>query len=117
MSRPRTFDTGTKERSECAAGTSPRESHRRLPMPAAPYLPVDIDDPVQRLQAVHDRMRSLCAGHEPEGGASVTTLAEYGPLAPVSSGIRLGLRLPATSGRHSDDQCARSARDPLRLGT
>jgi WS/DGAT/MGAT family acyltransferase len=59
-----------------------------------PYLPVDIADPVQRLEAVHDRIRSLRAGHEPEGGASATTLAEYGPFAPVSWGIRLGLRLP-----------------------
>lgn len=59
-----------------------------------PYLPVDLSDPVQRLEAVHERIRSLRAGHEPEGGASVTTLAEYGPFAPVSWGIRLGLRFP-----------------------
>jgi WS/DGAT/MGAT family acyltransferase len=59
-----------------------------------PYLPVDLADPVQRLEAVHERIRALRAGHEPEGGASVTTLAEYGPFAPVSWGIRLGMRFP-----------------------
>jgi diacylglycerol O-acyltransferase len=59
-----------------------------------PYLPVDIADPAQRLDAVHDRIRALKAGHEPEAGGSVTTLAQYGPFAPVSWGIRLGLRFP-----------------------
>lgn len=59
-----------------------------------PYLPVDLLDPVERLESVHARIRSLRDGHEPEGGASITTLAEYGPFAPVSWGIRLGLRFP-----------------------
>lgn len=59
-----------------------------------PYLPVDIADPVRRLDAVHDRIRTLRASHEPEGGGTLTTLAGYGPFAPVSWGIRLGLRFP-----------------------
>lgn len=59
-----------------------------------PFLPVDLADPVERLTAVHDRIQSLLRGHEPEAGGSVTTLAEYGPFAPVSWGIRLGMRFP-----------------------
>jgi diacylglycerol O-acyltransferase len=59
-----------------------------------PYLPVDIDDPVDRLQVIHQRIRDLQAGHEPLAGGSLTTLAAYGPFPPVSEGIRLSLRLP-----------------------
>lgn len=59
-----------------------------------PYLPVDIADPVERLQAVHRRIRELRASHEPLAGESITTLAAYGPFPPVSEGIRLALRLP-----------------------
>jgi WS/DGAT/MGAT family acyltransferase len=59
-----------------------------------PYLPVDIVDPVERLQAVHRRIRELQASHEPLAGDSITTLAAYGPFPPVSEGIRIALRLP-----------------------
>ena len=59
-----------------------------------PYLPVDVADPVERLNLVHERIIALRAGHEPEAGRSLTTLAAYGPFAPVSWGIRLGMRLP-----------------------
>ena len=59
-----------------------------------PYLPVDIADPVERLQAVHQRIRELQAAHEPLAGDSITTLAAYGPFPSVSEGIRLALRLP-----------------------
>ena len=59
-----------------------------------PYLPVEMADPVERLNAVHERIKALRAGHEPEAGRSLTTLAEYGPFAPVSWGIRLGMRFP-----------------------
>jgi diacylglycerol O-acyltransferase len=59
-----------------------------------PYLPVDIAAPVERLHAVHQRIRELQASHEPLAGDRITTLAAYGPFPPVSEGIRLGLRLP-----------------------
>jgi diacylglycerol O-acyltransferase len=59
-----------------------------------PYLPVDIADPLDRLRAVHLRIRELQARHEPLAGGSLTTLAAYGPFPPVSEGIRLGLRFP-----------------------
>ena len=59
-----------------------------------PYLPVDLADPVHRLDEVHRRIRALQAGHEPEAGGTITSLAAYPPFAPVSEGIRLGMRFP-----------------------
>ena len=59
-----------------------------------PYLPVDLADPVERLRAVHERVRGLRARHEPEAGGSLTTAAELAPFPPISWGIRLGMRLP-----------------------
>jgi WS/DGAT/MGAT family acyltransferase len=59
-----------------------------------PYLPVDLDDPVERLRAVRERVIDLRDHHEPEAGGSVTAAAGLVPFAPVSWGIRLGLRLP-----------------------
>ncbi len=59
-----------------------------------PYLPVDLADPVARVRAVHDRVRELRGHHEPEAGGSLTTAAGLSPFAPVSWGIRFGLRLP-----------------------
>lgn len=59
-----------------------------------PYLPVEIADPVERLQAVHGRIRALADSHEPQAGGVVTTLAGFGPFAPVAWGIRMGLRFP-----------------------
>ena len=59
-----------------------------------PYLPVHLADPVDRLQEVHRRIRALQAGHEPEAGGAITSWAAYPPFAPVSEGIRLGLRFP-----------------------
>ena len=59
-----------------------------------PYLPVDIADPAERLSAVKERVRVLRSRHEPEAGGSVTTIAEYGPFAPVSWMVKLGLRVP-----------------------
>ena len=59
-----------------------------------PYLPVDVADPVERLKTVRRRIRELKYTHEPEAGGSLTSLAELGPFAAVSGGIRLGLRFP-----------------------
>ena len=59
-----------------------------------PYLPVDLADPLERLEAVHHRIRALRAGHEPEAGGWVTSLAEHLPFPPVTWGVRLGMKLP-----------------------
>ena len=59
-----------------------------------PFLPVDVADPVERLDAIRRRIHSLRSRHEPEGGESITTAAEYGPFPSVHWGVRLGWRLP-----------------------
>jgi diacylglycerol O-acyltransferase len=59
-----------------------------------PYLPVDIADPVARLQAIRERIAALRAEHEPEAGESVTTIAEYGLFPTVALGIRLAFHVP-----------------------
>lgn len=59
-----------------------------------PYLPVDLVDPRDRLFAVQQRIRELRTSHEPEAGGTLTGAAEYGPFAPVSWGMRLGMRFP-----------------------
>jgi WS/DGAT/MGAT family acyltransferase len=59
-----------------------------------PWLPVDLDDPVERLAVVRDRIRALAAAHEPEAGTAITTLAEHGPFGPVASGVRFAFHLP-----------------------
>ena len=59
-----------------------------------PFLPVDVADPVERLEVVHARIRELKDAHEPEAGGSITSLAGLGPFVAVSEGIRLGLRFP-----------------------
>jgi diacylglycerol O-acyltransferase len=58
-----------------------------------PYLPVDISDPVERLATVRSRIRELRAGHEPEAGLGITTMAAYEPFPWVAQTVQLGLRL------------------------
>jgi diacylglycerol O-acyltransferase len=59
-----------------------------------PVLPVDTDDPVTRLEVVHERLAALKARKEAEAGEAMTALARHEPFAPVSWGIRLVARLP-----------------------
>ncbi len=59
-----------------------------------PYLPVEVADPVKRLNTVRLRIRTLRGQREPEGGQGITTVAEYGLFPAVSWGLRLGFRLP-----------------------
>jgi len=59
-----------------------------------PLLPVDVADPVDRLNAVHARLDALKASKEAQAGAAMTTLARHEPFAPISWAIRLAARLP-----------------------
>ena len=59
-----------------------------------PYLPVDVADPLERVHAVHRRLRRLRAAHQPEGGVAVTSAAELGPFPLISWGLRAAWRLP-----------------------
>ncbi|MEU8233300.1 wax ester/triacylglycerol synthase family O-acyltransferase [Actinoplanes sp. NPDC048967] len=57
-------------------------------------LPVELEDPVQRLQAVHERVAELRASGEVEAAAALVALADHEPFTPVSLIIRTALRLP-----------------------
>jgi diacylglycerol O-acyltransferase len=59
-----------------------------------PMLPVDVADPVQRLERVHEHLMTLKASNEIQAGLAVTTLARYEPFIPVSWAVRLVARLP-----------------------
>ncbi len=59
-----------------------------------PLLPVDLDEPVARLVAVHDRLAALKSSKEAEAGAAMTELARHEPFGPISLGIRIAARLP-----------------------
>lgn len=59
-----------------------------------PFLPVDIEDPIDALTVVHERLRAAKASNEAEAGASLTELAAHEPFGPLSAAIRLVTRLP-----------------------
>ncbi|WP_121255203.1 WS/DGAT/MGAT family O-acyltransferase [Nocardioides ferulae] len=59
-----------------------------------PWLPVDVADPVERLELVRSRVRTLRERGEVEAGSSVMTTAELSPFPPVAAGVRLGFRFP-----------------------
>jgi diacylglycerol O-acyltransferase / wax synthase len=76
-------------RSEDAAGVLDNRVSLMLP-----FLPVEIDDPVERLAAVHDRMAAHKGGGQTQAGQAMTTLAEHSPFAPVAWMVRLATHLP-----------------------
>jgi WS/DGAT/MGAT family acyltransferase len=57
-------------------------------------LPVDIADPVRRLDAVRTRMDRLKAGKEAESVAALTALSRLEPFPLYSGSVRLAARLP-----------------------
>ncbi|HSP38877.1 MAG TPA: wax ester/triacylglycerol synthase family O-acyltransferase [Frankiaceae bacterium] len=59
-----------------------------------PFLPVDIADPVARLEAVKARLLELKSSREAVAGQSITALAGQEPFPLVSPLVRLGFRLP-----------------------
>ncbi|QHE72837.1 WS/DGAT/MGAT family O-acyltransferase [Rhodococcus sp. WAY2] len=62
-----------------------------------PFLPVDIEDHVEQLTAVHRRLAAHKAGNEAEGGKAFTALAQYGPFMPLAWAIRLAMWFPQHS--------------------
>jgi diacylglycerol O-acyltransferase len=57
-------------------------------------LPVEHDDPVARVLAVHERVAGLRRAHEPEAGVVLQALAGLVPFPVLDRGLRWGLRLP-----------------------
>jgi WS/DGAT/MGAT family acyltransferase len=62
-----------------------------------PFLPVDIEDPVEQLAAVRDRLTAHKASKEAEGGKAFTAVAQYGPFMPMAWAVRLATRFPQHS--------------------
>ncbi|GAA4607437.1 diacylglycerol O-acyltransferase [Actinoplanes octamycinicus] len=57
-------------------------------------LPVELDRPLDRLTAVHERIAELRKAHEVEAVSGIVDLADHEPFAAVSLIIRTALRLP-----------------------
>jgi WS/DGAT/MGAT family acyltransferase len=57
-------------------------------------LPVEIDDPVERVRAVHELVDRLRRSGEPEAGVAAQDLISAVPYPLVESATRLALRLP-----------------------
>ncbi|WIM92959.1 wax ester/triacylglycerol synthase family O-acyltransferase [Actinoplanes oblitus] len=57
-------------------------------------LPVEFDDPLARLAAVHQRIAELRAAHEVEAVSGIVELADNEPFGVVSLVVRTALRLP-----------------------
>jgi diacylglycerol O-acyltransferase len=59
-----------------------------------PYLPVDLDDPIEQLQVVHSRLNRAKHGGQRQAGSIATSAADYVPYMLFSMAIRLLTRLP-----------------------
>ncbi|MFI1996641.1 wax ester/triacylglycerol synthase family O-acyltransferase [Actinoplanes sp. NPDC020271] len=57
-------------------------------------LPVELDRPLARLTAVHERIAGLREAHEIEATSGLIELADHEPFAAVSLVVRTALRLP-----------------------
>lgn len=59
-----------------------------------PLLPVDLADPLQRLQAVHDRLNVAKASGQRSAGSLLTSVSELLPFAITAKAVRLLAGLP-----------------------
>ena len=62
-----------------------------------PFLPVEVPDPVDRLQLIHERLSRYKRGGESRSGHFVTTLAQYVPFISSAWFVRLAARVPQQS--------------------
>lgn len=59
-----------------------------------PYLPVELDDPVQRLRTVHNRLTKAKHSGQRQAGSVLVSAANVVPFMVASRAIRLLIRLP-----------------------
>jgi diacylglycerol O-acyltransferase len=64
-------------------------------------LPVQVADPVERLEAVREQMTKLKSSHIPEAGEVVTSIGNLAPPMLVGPLSRMGMRLARRFGQHS----------------
>ncbi len=57
-------------------------------------LPVELEGPVERVRAVHDRIAALQRGGEPAAGVQLQSLAAWAPYPLVNLATRVALSLP-----------------------
>ncbi|MGR6584981.1 wax ester/triacylglycerol synthase family O-acyltransferase (plasmid) [Rhodococcus qingshengii] len=62
-----------------------------------PFLPVDIVDPLDRLQTIHRRLSRHKNGGESGSGQTITAAAQYAPFMSSAWFIRLAMRFPQRS--------------------
>lgn len=59
-----------------------------------PYLPVELDDPIRQLRAVHTRLTRAKRGGQRQAGSMFVSMANYIPFMLSAPAIRLLTRLP-----------------------
>ena len=59
-----------------------------------PYLPIELEDPIERLQAVHGRLTRAKSGGQRQAGSALFSAANYIPFALTAWAVRLLTRLP-----------------------
>jgi len=59
-----------------------------------PYLPIELEDPVARLQAVHRRLTRAKSSGQRQAGTAFFSAANYIPFALTAWAVRLLTRLP-----------------------
>ncbi len=59
-----------------------------------PYLPVELEDPLERLQAVHGRLTRAKSGGQRQAGSALFSATNYIPFALTAWAVRLLTRLP-----------------------
>jgi diacylglycerol O-acyltransferase len=75
-------------------------------------LPVEIEDPVERLQAVHTKMEALKVSHEAEFGEAFTHVAGYAPAAVTSELLRVGSAMARRFGQRMCNTVATNVPGP-----
>ena len=60
-------------------------------------LPIAVEDPVQRLQAIHDQMQDLKHSGQAVAAERLTALSGFAPAMLLALGGRVGTRLPQSS--------------------
>jgi diacylglycerol O-acyltransferase len=75
-------------------------------------LPIGIEDPVERLHAVHTKMEELKVSHEAEFGEAFTHIAGYAPAAVTSELLRVGAAMARRFGQRMCNTVATNVPGP-----
>ncbi|MCP2318063.1 acyltransferase, WS/DGAT/MGAT [Nocardia amikacinitolerans] len=62
-----------------------------------PQLPIELDDPLDQLRTVHQRLKRHKASGEAGAANSILSLAKWVPFAPLAWAVRTALRFPQHS--------------------